>query len=250
LLCSYGFGLALATGFAFYRRLAGAELRGAALERALSGAQLAALRMQLSPHTLFNLLHTIRGHISWDPAQAQVMVVQLGDLLRGLLAAGTCELMPLCEEMQFVRLYLGLQQQRFSDRLSVHVPPQEGLPRVWVPSLIMQPLIENAVVHGLAGHDRPVAVRVEVLVREADEQLLLRVSNTMGPGPATGGAGIGLTNVRERLAIQFCRRASLHAGAGLDGVWLAEVRMPLLRDGPAVARRVSSTLAPAGGGAA
>jgi hypothetical protein len=241
-MCNYGFGLALATGFAFYRRLADSELRSAALERELSAAQLSALRMQLSPHTLFNLLHTIRGHIVWNPAQAQAMVVQLGDLLRGLLAAGTRELTPLGVEMQFVRLYLGLQQKRFADRLTVHVPSPEGLARAWVPSLILQPLVENAVVHGLAGHDGRVSIRVEALVRE--ETLLLRVTNTLGARPKAGGAGIGLANVRERLAIQFGVRASLHAVAGLDQVWLAEVRMPLLRDGPTAVSPASCTQEP------
>jgi hypothetical protein len=236
-LCNYGFGLALATGFAFYRRLCESELNRETLERALSAAQLAALRMQLSPHTLFNLLHTIRGHISWDPAQAQTMVVQLGDLLRGLLVAGRRELMPLYEEMQLARVYLALQQTRFSDRLSVQVPPCECEPRAWVPSLVLQPLIENAVVHGLAGHDGRVTIRVEVLARE--ESLLLRVTNTMGVRPRAGGTGIGLANLRERLAIQFGGRASLHAVVGVDRVWLAEVRLPLLRAGPSVPATVS-----------
>ena len=77
--CSYGFALALTSGFALYQRFRDSELRRAALERAWSGARLAALRMQLSPHTLFNLLHTIRGQIAWDPATAQSMIVQLGD---------------------------------------------------------------------------------------------------------------------------------------------------------------------------
>jgi hypothetical protein len=81
-LPSYGFGLALVTGLALYTRFRDSELRLAALEREWSAARLAALRMQLSPHTLFNLLHTIRGHIEWDPKAAQSMVVQLADLLR------------------------------------------------------------------------------------------------------------------------------------------------------------------------
>ena len=90
-LATYCFGVALMTGFAFYQRLRDAQLRSAALERALTRAHLAALRMQLSPHTLFNLLHTIRGQIIWDPPAAQTMVVQLGDLLRRLLSAGERE---------------------------------------------------------------------------------------------------------------------------------------------------------------
>ena len=117
-LVTYGFGLALITGFAFYQRLRDSQLRSAALERALTQAHLAALRMQLSPHTLFNLLHTIRGQITWDPPAAQAMVVQLGDLLRRLLSAGEREFSRLADELQFVALYLELQQKRFADRLT------------------------------------------------------------------------------------------------------------------------------------
>ena len=230
-LLTYGFALALVMGFAFYQRLRDAQLRSAALERALTAANLAALRMQLSPHTLFNLLHTIRGHISWDPAAAQAMVVQLGDLLRRLLTAGERDFSRLDEEMQFVRLYLGLQQRRFSDRLTVHVPPPDSLVAAWVPSLILQPLVENAVVHGLSGHEGPVMVRVDAVVN--DEMLSLRVVNSIAKGKPHGCAGIGLRNVRERLAIQFGERANFSATSGYDNVWIAEVRLPLLRDGPA-----------------
>jgi signal transduction histidine kinase len=230
-LLTYGFALALVMGFAFYQRLRDAQLRSAALERALTAANLAALRMQLSPHTLFNLLHTIRGHISWDPAAAQSMVVQLGDLLRRLLTAGERDFSRLEDELQFVRLYLGLQQRRFSDRLSVSVAQSDGLVAAWVPSLILQPLVENAVVHGLAGHEGPVTIRVDAVVN--DDMLSLRVINTIAPGkPPQGGAGIGLRNVRDRLAIQFGERATFSATSGYDNVWLAEVRLPLLRDGP------------------
>jgi hypothetical protein len=230
-LVTYGFGLALISGFAFYQRLRDAQLRGAALERALAAAHLAALRMQLSPHTLFNLLHAIRGQIAWDPPAAQAMVVQLGDLLRRLLSAGEREFSRLAEELQFVLLYLELQQRRFSDRLTIRVPAPDTALRAWVPSLILQPLVENAVVHGLAGHDGPVSVRVAA---EADgEMLTLRVENSIAPERGAGhGAGIGLANVRERLAVQFGERATFSAGPRAGGVWVAEIRMPLLRDGP------------------
>jgi hypothetical protein len=238
-LLTYGFALAIIMGFAFYQRFRDAQLRSGALERALSAAHLAALRMQLSPHTLFNLLHTIRGQISWDPAAAQSMVVQLGDLLRRLLAAGERDFSRLDDELQFVRLYLGLQQRRFADRLSVRVPESDGLVGAWVPSLILQPLVENAVVHGLANHEGPVMVRVEAVVN--DEMLSLRVVNTIAPGRTSGGNGIGLRNVRERLAIQFGDRATFSAMAGYDNVWIAEVRLPLLRDGPVVPARSWST---------
>lgn len=234
-LLQYGFALTLIMAFAYYQRFRDAQLRSGALERALSAAHLAALRMQLSPHTLFNLLHTIRGQISWDPAAAQAMVVQLGDLLRRLLTAGERDFSRLEDELQFVRLYLGLQQQRFADRLSVKVPDTDGVVGAWVPSLILQPLVENAVVHGLAGHEGPVTIRVEAVV--SDEMLSLRVVNTIAAGKDSGGNGIGLRNVRERLAIQFGDRASFSAMPGYDNVWIAEVRLPLLRDGPVVPAR-------------
>jgi hypothetical protein len=229
-LVTYGFGLALITGFAFYQRLRDSQLRSAALERALTQSHLAALRMQLSPHTLFNLLHTIRGQITWDPPAAQAMVVQLGDLLRRLLSAGEREFSRLADELQFVTLYLELQQKRFADRLTIRVPVRDDIARAWVPSLILQPLVENAVVHGLAGHEGPVVIRVEAYV--SGERLVLRVLNTIAPGKAIGLTGIGIANVRERLEVQFGDAASFTAGPADDDLWLAEIHMPLLRDGP------------------
>jgi len=239
-LVTYCFGVALLTGFAFYQRLRDAQLRSAALERALTRAHLAALRMQLSPHTLFNLLHTIRGQITWDPPAAQTMVVQLGDLLRRLLSAGEREFSRLEDELQFVTLYLELQQKRFADRLTVTVPPRAGVQRAWVPSLILQPLVENAVVHGLAGHDGAVSIRVEASV--ADETLTLRVLNTIAPGRTAGPAGIGLANVRERLEVQFGGRATFAAGAVAPDLWEAQIQMPLLRDGPGSGRTDAGAL--------
>ncbi len=193
--------------------------------------------MQLSPHTLFNLLHTIRGYIEWDPKGAQAMVVQLADLLRRLLNAGERDFARLTDELHFASLYLELQQRRFADRLTVVLPPPSDIPAVWVPSLILQPLVENAVVHGLAGHEG--AVRIEVEVRAEAETLTLRVVNTIAATRAVGAAGIGLANVRERLEVQFGERASFSAGPEGADLWVAQIRMPLLRDGPDGSRGVT-----------
>ena len=227
-LLTYGFAVALVSGFDFYRRLRDSQIRAAALERALAAAHLASLRMQLSPHSLFNLLHTIRGQIDWDPATARTMIVQLGDLLRRLLSAGEREYSRLADEMQFVRLYLELQQRRFADRLTIEVPQPAALPAAWVPSLILQPLVENAVVHGLAGHQGPVVVRVSAA--SADGALTLRVTNTVAAQRPNVDGGIGLRNVHDRLAIQFGERAAFRAARAEDGDWIAEIRMPLLTD--------------------
>lgn len=229
MLLAYGFGVALVTGFSLFQRYSAAQLQVAALEREFSSARLAALRMQLSPHTLFNLLHAIHGQIAWEPKAAQAMIVKLGDLLRRLLKAGERDFSTLADEMQFVKLYLDLQQQRFADRLSVLLPKPESLPAVWVPSLILQPLVENAVVHGLAGHGGPVTVRVEAQL--ADRQLILRVVNTAAAAVGIGGGeGIGTRNVRERLAVQFGARATFVSRAAEGGVWCAEILLPELRD--------------------
>jgi LytS/YehU family sensor histidine kinase len=198
--------------------------------------------MQLSPHTLFNLLHTIRGHIEWDPKGAQSMVVQLADLLRRLLNAGERDFSKLSDELQFVRLYLELQQRRFADRLSVVLPLGQEIPAVWVPSLILQPLVENAVVHGLAGHQGPVTVRITVSM--VHDVLTLCVVNTIAPEKETGEEGIGLSNVRERLAVQFEGRASL-AAAGVDGEWRSEITMLAIHQSPVRETRRAAALADA-----
>jgi LytS/YehU family sensor histidine kinase len=158
--------------------------------------------------------------------------VQLGDLLRRLLRAGEHDLARLSDEIDCARLYLQLQQRRFADRLTVEVPAREALPSVWVPSLLLQPLIENAVVHGLAHHEG--AVLVHVAARVDGEALQLRVVNSVAPqrpAIAVSQSGIGLRNLRERLAIQFAGRASFSAAPGPDQNWIAQIRMPLLFDG-------------------
>ncbi len=228
-LPAYGFGLALLAGLSLYTRFRNSELKRAALEREWSAARLAALRMQLSPHTLFNLLHTIRGHIEWDPKAAQLMVVQLADLLRRLLNAGEQDFVRLGDELQFARLYLELQQKRFADRLSVVLPLPSDVPEVWVPSLILQPLVENAVVHGLAGHQGPVVV--QVAVSRSSGGLVLRVTNTLASDEPRDAHGIGLNNVRERLAVQFEGRAHLWAGSR-GTQWCSEITLPEIHDSP------------------
>jgi hypothetical protein len=225
-LLTYGFGVALVSGFNWYQRHRDSELRGAALERVWTTARLTALRMQLSPHTLFNLLHTIRGQINPEPEIARSMVVQLADLLRRLLSASQRDFSLLSEELGFVRMYLELQQQRFGERLSVSLPDAGTQPALWLPSLILQPLVENAVLHGLAGHEGPVEVRLEVF--PSADRLVMRVFNTTASLADSAGVGIGLGNVRERLAVQFGSQASLSSHRAGSGSWMAEISMPAL----------------------
>ena len=225
---TYGFGVALVSGFNWYQLHRDSEVRAAALERVWTTARLTALRMQLSPHTLFNLLHTIRGQINPEPEIARSMVVQLADLLRRLLSAGQRDFSLLSEELSFARMYLELQQQRFGDRLTVSLPDAGAQPALWVPSLILQPLVENAVLHGLAGHDGPVDIRLEVWL--SADRLIMRIVNTTASSAVAAGEGIGLSNVRERLAVQFGARASLSAYRAEPTSWMAQITMPALRE--------------------
>lgn len=226
-LLAYGFGLVLITGVATYRRYHELQLRNSELRRDWAGARLAALRTQLSPHTLFNVLHTIQARISGEPEVAETLIASLGDLLRGLLQAGERDFSQLRDELQFVELYLGLQIGRFADRLTVHVQSGPDVPAVWVPSLILQPLVENAVVHGLADHSGP--VRVDVTYDLAPERLQLRVVNSTVSSDART-EGLGLRNVRERLAVQFGERAVLTSGPVDSSTWQATLTLPVLRE--------------------
>jgi hypothetical protein len=226
-LLAYGFGLVLITGVATYRRYHELQLRNSELRRDWAGARLAALRTQLSPHTLFNVLHTIQARISGEPEVAETLIASLGDLLRGLLQAGERDFSQLRDELQFVELYLGLQIGRFADRLTVHVQSGPEVPAVWVPSLILQPLVENAVVHGLADHSGP--VRVDVTYDLAPERLQLQVVNSTVSSDART-EGLGLRNVRERLAVQFGERAVLTSGPVDSSTWQATLTLPVLRE--------------------
>jgi hypothetical protein len=226
-LLAYGFGLVLITGVATYRRYHELQLRNSELRRDWAGARLAALRTQLSPHTLFNVLHTIQARISGEPEVAETLIASLGDLLRGLLQAGERDFSQLRDELQFVELYLGLQIGRFADRLTVHVQNGPDVPAVWVPSLILQPLVENAVVHGLADHSGP--VRVDVTYDLAPERLQLQVVNSTVSSDART-EGLGLRNVRERLAVQFGERAVLTSGPVDSSTWQATLTLPVLRE--------------------
>ena len=227
-LLSYAFAMALVTGFELYRKLRDSEMHSASLARELVTARLATLRMQLSPHSLFNLLHTIHGQIEWDPAAARALVIRFGDFLRRLLKASEREFWRLAEEIEFARLYLELQQKRFADRLTVSVREEEASATVWVPSLILQPLVENAVMHGLTGHHGAVTVSVEAV--SAGGILTLRVINTMSGDGRCSAAGIGLKNVRDRLEIHFGAAASVRAAPSRSGEWVGEIRLPRLPD--------------------
>jgi signal transduction histidine kinase len=209
--------LGVAYAAAYYDKYRERQLRASQLEAGLAQARLQVLKMQLDPHFLFNTLHAVSALMHQDIDLAEQMLVRLGDLLRLTLdSAGTHEV-PLHQELDFVRPYLEIQQARFGDRLAVRldVAPEARLARV--PNLILQPLVENAIRHGIA--PRPRGGRVEVRARRRDGMLRLEVCDD-GPGLPEAGRGrfregVGLTNTRARLQQLYgpAHRLELHNGA-------------------------------------
>jgi two-component system, LytTR family, sensor kinase len=179
-------------------------------ERELEATQLALenLRSQLQPHFLFNTLQSISTLIHRDPAAADRMLTDLSDLLRLSLRSTASQEVPLSEELDFLQRYLEIMRVRFGDRLVIRVDVSTDVLNAMVPSLVLQPIVENAIRHGMA--DRPDVGHVAVSGRRSGAALQLEVSDD-GPGlhATTPGNGIGLANTRERLNRLYGGRGGL-----------------------------------------
>ena len=188
--------------FEFYRRNRRNELRASQLEAQLSRAQLQALKMQLHPHFLFNTLNTISALVHRDPRAADRMVARLGDLLRLTLDNQGVEEVSLKEELEFLQKYLEIEQTRFHDRLTVTLDVDPASLDARLPNLLLQPLVENAIKHGVSA--RPGAGRIEISARRENGTLNLRVRDDGNGLPAyskpdCSRSGVGLANTRARL---------------------------------------------------
>ncbi|MFI5173487.1 MAG: sensor histidine kinase [Terriglobia bacterium] len=185
----------------YYRRYREGELKASRLEGQLAQAQLQALKMQLHPHFLFNTLHAISALVHKDPEVADRMIARLSDLLRLTLDNVGVQEVPLREELEFLDRYLDIEQQRFQDRLEVHMEIDSRALDALVPNLILQPLVENAIRHGIA--QRSSAGRVEIRAKREDSLLQLEVRDDGSGLPEESGEnlkeGIGLGNTRTRL---------------------------------------------------
>jgi hypothetical protein len=180
----------------FYSRYRARELETARLESSLAQARLDALSLQLRPHFLFNTLHAVGGLVRQSKNDAAVeMLAGLSDLLRYSLDEGAREV-TLGRELDLVDRYLRIQHVRFADRLTVDIDADDEARGAAVPPLILQPLVENAVTHGIARRPEPGTIRVSA-TRERD-RLTIEVFNT-GPGVDGDRRGLGLANTEERL---------------------------------------------------
>ena len=200
-----------------------AERRGLELQVLAREAELRALRSQLDPHFLFNSLQSISALTTADPAAARRMCLLLADFLRETLALGSRERIPLAAELALLRKFLSVEQVRFGDRLQVAIE-SNGADDVPVPPLLLQPLVENAVTHGVAHvlEGGTVAVRAE----RRGSGLAITVDNPCDPDrPAGRGTGLGLRNVRERLDSAYGSEAFLTAEER-DGRFVVTVEIP------------------------
>jgi two-component system, LytTR family, sensor kinase len=187
------------------RRARERELQAAALSAELARAQLGALRAQLHPHFLFNTLNTIAILVREQDTETAVgLLAQLSDILRQVLRQDAVHEVPLSHEIAFLRQYLGIEQVRFQDRLTVDWAVDAAVCDVAVPSLILQPLVENALRHGIAR--QPEAGRITVGAAAENGRVRLWVADN-GAGIMAdgrhGGAGVGLANTRARLAQHY-----------------------------------------------
>lgn len=198
----------------------------AAREEALA-AQMRALRYQVNPHFLFNTLNSIAGLIEEGAsARAGGMVLALSSFLRTTLAMDPLQDVALEDELLLQEGYLGMERERFPDRMSYVVDVPEEARQALVPSLILQPLIENAVRHGVGQSLAP--TRIRIAARRRGARLWVAVENDVHAGPdgAAAGFGIGLRNAAQRIRMRFGEGGRFDAGRVDGGRFRAEFEMP------------------------
>lgn len=227
-------GLVVGAAHAVHYARAHAESRGriAQLESGLAQARLDALSAQLNPHFLFNALNTIAETVHHDPEVADAMIVSLSSLLRQSLDRSGEHLIPLGDELQLLDHYLTLQRLRLGPRMSTEITVADGCDDLVVPRLLLQPLAENAIVHGIGR--RIAGGRMTLEIDKTEGQLRIRLTSD---GALTGSpdksAGIGLENVRQRLATLFGDEGRLQIGSAEGDRTQVLVTHPAIRETPA-----------------
>jgi two-component system LytT family sensor kinase len=216
----------------YYQRYMNSELRLERLEHSFSEARLNALRMQLDPHFLFNALNTISSHVERDPKLTRRMIEHLGDLLRMSLESKDRQEVPLAEELAFLEHYLEIQKIRFGDQLRVVMEIAPEVKYATVPSMCVQPLVENAIRHGISR--RASGGTLVVRARPVGERLEIRVMDD-GVGLPLGwtldaSEGLGLSITRQRIAGLHPNGTSSFAVRNrAEGGTVAEISLPLRR---------------------
>ena len=210
------------------------------MQKLATESELRALRAQLNPHFLFNALTTIGYLIQASPAKAVDTLMRLTDLLRSVLKRLDKELTTVGHEMDLIRAYLEIERMRFEDRLTVYIDVPESVRDVPIPALIVQPLVENAVKHGIQPSAAGGHVRITAWIEEACDcleqsfppRLHFQVWNTggeTGPAPNGGGrgTGLGLSSIRQRLSLHYSERATMDVKSSADQGTVVNLVIPL-----------------------
>jgi hypothetical protein len=203
------------------------QAQAAQLQAQLADARLAALRTQLNPHFLFNTLHAVSALVERDPRGVRRMIARLSELLRTTLDGADEQEVPLGQELTFTHRYLEIMQIRFQGRLAIQSNVDPGVLDALVPNLILQPLVENAIKHGVSKIDEE--GRIEIHGRREGDRLVLNVRDNgprVGENGLRAGEGVGLRNTRQRLAELYGAEQSLTLRGAEDGGVVAEVVIP------------------------
>lgn len=198
---------ALYFGIKYWRQWQHERENALAASALANQAQLEVLRYQLNPHFLFNSLNSIRASIDEDSKRAKQMVTQLAEFLRYSLLNNGAEMIPLCDEIEAARNYLAIEKTRFEEKLEVNFDVAKTVEDLPVPPFLLNPLIENAVKHGLNGRAKP--LKILVSARLDDNTLIMEVANTGTLSSRMNGTNVGLKNVTQRLEKIFHERGSL-----------------------------------------
>lgn len=220
------FSLAVAVHYVLLAMAASraAEKRAYELRLLAQEAELKMLRAQIDPHFLFNSLNSIASLAAAEPQTAREMCVRLAEFLRRSLKLGTREAIPLAEELALVDSYLAVEKIRFGERLRFERRVDDGAAELPVPPLLLQPLVENAVRHGIAGLVEPGTLRVEAGLH--DGRLRVTVENDYDAEAPARRDGIGLANVRRRLAARYGGAATFEIHRG-EATFRVEITVPV-----------------------
>lgn len=220
----------LAQTLHFYKENSARQIRESQLESQLAQAQLQVLQMQLHPHFLFNTLHAIGALIHEDPKSAEQMLLNLSSLLRVFLEQESSKQIALRRELRLIDLYLSIQKIRFRDRLTVRTNIDPMTLDASIPSLILQPLVENAIMHGIARN--PGSDEIDISSSRQEGRLIIAITNSNSslPGDVHSdgtGWGVGLSNTMQRLAQTYNGSAQLMIRARSPRGVVCEISMPL-----------------------
>jgi signal transduction histidine kinase len=234
-LMLYGIVAGLAYLIRTRRRLRAQQLTAARAEAAAVRAQLLALRSQLNPHFLFNSLHSLSTLVRHDVDAAEEALEQLGSLLRYALDQSANELVPLADEWTFARTYLALEQRRLGNRLRLSAEMSDDALSCLVPPFLLQPLVENAVRHGIAG--RPAGGTLSIRATDHNGTLRIEVGDDgagADPDAIYTSGGVGLRVLREQMRARYGARHELTVRTAPDAGFTVTIALPAERDDAAV----------------